>query len=90
MNQKPTYSVSFDQEICCEVCCEVVHFHIEKCPVCNKKHASTNQFHSVKDCIDSDEGIFTCTNCDSVFKILKYDIDNDPEAVIQLLNTVFE
>jgi len=52
-----TYLVNFHEEICCEICCEVVHFHIDKCPVCNTNHAGTNQFCSVQECIDEEDGI---------------------------------
>ena len=65
------YEVNLEEEICCEICMEVVHFHIEECPVCGATSAETNFFGSVSECIDEDEGKFTCGECDSEFQIIE-------------------
>lgn len=78
------YQVDFDEQICCDLCCEVVHFHIDKCPVCLTTHASTDQYHSVIDCINDEDSIFICTHCDTSFKILKYDYCDEPQATIEI------
>lgn len=33
-------------EICCEMCSEVIHNHLD-CPVCGKKYASSENFHDL-------------------------------------------
>lgn len=64
--------------------CEPIHFQNEnECPICKKKFAGTDQYHSVQDCIDDEEGIFCCSSCDSVFKIHSYDYCNEPQAIIE-------
>ena len=80
-----TFEVDFDEEICCDLCLEVVHFHMDECPVCLKKRPGTNQYQSVLDCIE-DGGAFTCEECNSKFKILEYDYFREPkEALIELI-----
>jgi hypothetical protein len=80
------FNVNFDQEIHCDYCQEVTHFHFaDECPVCHVKHAGTDQYCSVHDCI-SDGGVFECQSCETKFKILQYDYCDDPEARIEIVN----
>jgi len=52
-------------EICCDVCDDIIHNHID-CPVCEKKYAGTEQYHYV----ESDEDV-VCKECGSVFELIK-------------------
>ncbi|MGL5719822.1 MAG: hypothetical protein ACRCYP_03395 [Alphaproteobacteria bacterium] len=82
-----TFWVDFDEEIHCDECMEVVHFHFdEECPVCHTKHAGTDQYCSVMECFQS-TGCFFCQSCDSKFKIIQYQYaaDTPKDALIQLL-----
>lgn len=81
-----TFEVSFEEELCCDSCNQVIRFYLDQCPVCNKKFALTSEHWSVQECIKNDDGVFSCKNCNSVFKIIKYDYCNEPEATIELLN----
>ncbi len=79
------FKVNFDQEIHCDYCQEVVHFHFyDECPVCHDKQAGTDQYHSVYECI-SNGGVFSCGSCGTKFKILQYDECDEPEALIEVL-----
>jgi hypothetical protein len=79
------FEVNFDQELSDQYN-EIVHFHFEdECPVCHTKHAGTDQYCSVNECVIGDKGIFSCDSCETKFKILQYDFDNDPEALIEVL-----
>ena len=70
---------------------ECVHFHFdEECPACHSRRAGINQFCSPAECVEDDDGVFKCQECDSTFKIIEYDVCREPfEAVIELvkLNT---
>ena len=71
------YEINLEEEICCEICMEVVHFHIEECPVCSATFAATNFFGSVSDCIREDDGKFTCKDCNSEFQIIEQHRDEE-------------
>lgn len=82
------YEVNLEQEICCEMCMEVVHFHIEECPVCGATSAETNFFGSVSECIHEDEGKFTCKECDSEFQIIeRYHCGEVGDTLVRLVST---
>lgn len=49
-------------EICCEVCNEIIHNHID-CPVCHKKYASTDCYGPVYE-----TKTIKCLNCNTVFE----------------------
>lgn len=49
-------------EICCDLCNDVIHNHID-CPVCNQKYAPTESYF---DLTYDDE--LTCSNCKTVFE----------------------
>ncbi len=79
------YQVNFHQESGWTD--EIVHFHFEdECPVCHTKHAGTDQYQSVYECVIDDKGIFSCDSCKTKFKILQYDFGSEPEALIEVLN----
>jgi hypothetical protein len=79
--------VNFDEEIHCDECMEVSHFHFENhCPVCGKVHAGTDQYRSVADCIENG-GIFECIHCETRFKILQheYAAETQEDALIEVV-----
>lgn len=80
--------VDFEQEVCCDMCQEVVHVHFDSCcPVCGTVRSGTNLYHSVSDCIKEDDGVFACGECNSSFKILNYEwaSDEPADALIEVL-----
>lgn len=82
-----TFEVDFDQEVHCDECLEVEHFHIDECPICHVVNAGTDQYCSVHECLDNEDGIFKCEECSSQFQILVYDYCREPkEAVIKLIS----
>ncbi len=48
-------------EICCELCNEIIHNHID-CPVCKTDYAETDQY-----CDLYDEEEVTCEDCGTTF-----------------------
>jgi hypothetical protein len=48
-------------EICCDLCGDVIHNHID-CPVCNVQYAATDQY-----CHLYGEKELTCEECGTVF-----------------------
>ena len=56
----PLHIVEVDEEIHCDYCMEIVHFHINPCPCCGKSYAETDQFHSVREAIEEEKGYFQC------------------------------
>ena len=79
------FEVDFDQEICCELCNEVVHFHMDECPVCHETFAATDQYCAVYQCTERG-GAFECEECGTSFKILEFDYDREPkEALIEVV-----
>jgi hypothetical protein len=85
MMASESFWVDLDPEIHCDECQEIVHFHMDKCPVCNKENAGTDQYCSPSDCVQHG-GIFKCVHCDSEFKILQYEYaaDTEKDALIEL------
>lgn len=87
-NTNVQYEVNLEEEICCEICMEVVHFHIEECPVCGATSAETNFFGSVSECAEEDDGKFTCTECDSEFQIIeRYHYGEVGDTLVRLVST---
>ena len=64
------YEIDLEEEICCEICMEVIHCHIEECPVCGVTSAGTSIYESISDCIYYNDGKFTCEECNSEFQII--------------------
>ncbi len=62
------FEVDLIEEICCEVCNEVVHFHMSECPACHFKYAETDQYCSVNDCIQDNDGKLSCKECGAKFQ----------------------
>lgn len=54
-------------EICCELCDEIIHNHID-CPVCKKEYAATTNYSQ----LEADD-IVECKECDSQFELVKDD-----------------
>lgn len=57
--------IKLDMETCCDVCNEIIHNHIEKCPICGV-NTPTEQYHE----LDHDE-IVICEYCHTSFKPVK-------------------
>lgn len=55
-------------EICCEVCNEIIHNHID-CPICKTNYAGTEQYHEL---YSSDTEV-TCEVCGSIFEKISED-----------------
>ncbi len=57
-------------EICCEVCNEVIHNHVD-CPVCKYKYAGTSEYGDI---LYMDIGeILECEVCKAKFKLISKD-----------------
>jgi len=62
------------------------NFYIDECPVCKVKRANTLSYCSPYECLKEEGGLFSCSECDSNFKILEYDYCREPkEALVELL-----
>lgn len=86
MTKSQQYQVNFDQEIHCDYCQEISHFHFDdQCPVCHSPHAGTDQYCSVETCIEDDGGVFSCDSCGTKFKIISFDYCEEPEAIIEVV-----
>lgn len=57
-------------EICCEICNEVIHNHMD-CPVCNTKYSDTNMYCNIWD-LDIGE-ILECEKCKAKFELINND-----------------
>lgn len=55
-------------EICCDYCGDVIHNHIDECPKCKTRYASTSAYGQ----LEVGE-IFECDNCQQQFKYLSFD-----------------
>jgi hypothetical protein len=82
------YWTDFHEEAHCEQCFDAVHFHFdEACPVCHAEHAGTDQYCSVRECIDDSKGVFECQECNTKFRILQYEYaaDTEKDALIEVV-----
>lgn len=62
------------------------NFYIDECPICKTKRANTDKYCSVLECIEEEQGLFSCSECGSEFKILEFDYCREPkEALIELV-----
>ena len=52
-------------EMCCEICGEIIHNHID-CPVCGKKYAETDNYYGL---YESPEDPLVC-ECGAKFKLV--------------------
>ena len=67
-------------EICCEVCNEVIHNHID-CPICENHRAATENYGELEN-----DDILICERCGSEFKLLSknwYDFDGCDVEIIK-------
>ncbi len=55
-------------EICCDYCGDVIHNHIDECPKCKTRYASTSAYGQ----LEAGE-IFECDNCQQQFKYISWD-----------------
>ena len=60
------------EEICCKVCNEVIHNHID-CPVCNEKFSDTDAFCNIR---EKNIGfIMKCEKCNTEFELISKNQD---------------
>lgn len=64
---RKVYDIKLDTEIHCEECYEIVHNHIEECPICKAENASTNSYCSLYE----DEKTIQCDKCGSYLKLIR-------------------
>ena len=67
-------------EICCELCNEIIHNHID-CPVCKRKDVETDRYCDLSEVDD-----LTCNNCKTTFLKVSEDWYRDCEAVIAYIS----
>jgi hypothetical protein len=64
--------ISFNPEICCEFCNEIIHNHMDKCPACQTNWAATSIYSRFSDHWDANViPRFSCEECNTNFKALK-------------------
>lgn len=74
------YEVEIDFEICCDECCDIIHNHIEECPICKAEFAATDSY-----CNLDDETTIQCTECNSYLKLVSgrwYGWEEDSPKVV--------
>lgn len=69
-------TIKIYSEVCCELCGEIIHNHLD-CPVCNTKNASSDNYGSLADDFDYKDGaknktILICEECKSEFETESY------------------
>jgi hypothetical protein len=62
-----TFLVEFKVELCCDECLEPVHAHLEICPCCQSKNASTDFIDNPFTCIGE---TFSCDRCGQEFRLV--------------------
>jgi len=67
-------------EICCDLCNEIIHNHID-CPVCKNSYAETDQYVDL-----FDETELTCVKCKTIFQKVSESWYYDCKAKIIALN----
>lgn len=81
-------AVEFDTEICCEQCMEAIHFHFsDNCPVCGSLYAGATDYDcpgGAYDCFRDADGLFSCEDCGSRFKMLTYDCGEGSVEVLEV------
>jgi hypothetical protein len=66
-------NVEFYGEVCCEVCNEIVHNHMEQCPACNEKYVGTSVYSSFWDKAYFNEPVqFSCECCGTEFTVIDH------------------
>lgn len=79
LNIGDTICLEVYSEICCDVCNDIIHNHID-CPVCNNNYTSTDQYHELYG-----ETILNC-ECGASFELVKGSWYYDCEVKILTLN----
>lgn len=75
------YEVEIDAEICCEECNEIIHNHLDECPICKTKFASTSGYSNLDE-PGFEENIIQCDECNSYFKLVQNRWYNSPKVVL--------
>lgn len=82
---RKVYELEVDTEICCEECMEVVHNHIEECPICKVEFAATDSYCNLDE-PGFNEKTIKCVECNSYLKLVEgrwYGWDeNSPKVVV--------
>jgi hypothetical protein len=56
------------QEICCDLCNDGIHVHMEKCPCCQMNYAGTSIYGNIWEAWGKKEiPEFTCEECKTLF-----------------------
>ena len=67
LNVAKVFDIEIYSEICCDLCNEVIHNHIDCCPICKTKYAPTTAYHNLQEFEDK---VITCEQCNSTFELL--------------------
>lgn len=60
------------QEICCEICNDGIHVHIEECPNCKKSYTASDIYGNIGEmCDDKEVPEFSCEACKATFRATK-------------------
>lgn len=70
MSKSEPIEIEFYGEICCDMCNEVIHNHME-CPECKNDWAATNFYGPVYDYTNDDPCILECEECGAKFQIVE-------------------
>jgi|LakMenE18May11ns_1017448.scaffolds.fasta_scaffold8958158_1 hypothetical protein len=82
IKQGDVIEVELECEICCDYCMEVIHVHLEECPICKTGYPGTSMYGSPQDYINDR---FNCEKCNSEFKLLSWDY---PDAIVEVIKGV--
>lgn len=75
-------SLELTAEICCDECGDIIHNHIDCCPVCGDTYAGTDAY-----CGLYDEKELMCTECNTVYELVDGNWYDEPKCkVIELGN----
>lgn len=56
------FHLKISGELCCELCGEVIHNHIE-CPACGRRNAGTDCYQSIYDGVENVGDVLQCAEC---------------------------
>lgn len=59
--------VTIYNEVCCELCQEIIHNHFEECPACGKNYAGTSAYFDLNDTYMMEPSI-KCEECGAEFR----------------------
>lgn len=60
--------IEFYQEMCCEICCSIIHNHFD-CPACGQKYAGTSIYREYYEELTKVGDVFSCEDCDTEFRL---------------------